>query len=591
MTELTEFTDPRDARRALGAEGLLADFNDAGVLHAADIHVARTVRTLTGDDDPHVALAIAAATRAVRLGSVCLDPHTVREVAPEQAWPEAGEWLTAVSDSAAVAAGVLHVDAGLIYLDRYWQQEVQIAGDFDRRLGAPARELSAADHESLDRIFATLAQAYGSDVDEQRAAAVRCLQYSTTVVTGGPGTGKTTAVAGFLAVLAARDAERPLKIALAAPTGKAAARLAAAVTESAARFPEADRQRVEGLEAVTLHRLLGWRPGNSTRFRHDRNNRLSHDVIVVDEASMLSLSMMARLLEALRDGTQLIIVGDPDQLASVEAGAVLADLVAGLATRGTVAALRTNHRAEAQDLVDLAAAVRDGDADRAIDVLRAGHDSIEFLDMDSGADASAQLRTRLLGQALAIRAAAERGDSTEAMAALNRHRLLCAHRAGPAGVSWWNRQVEQWVREETGDPLRADMYLGRPVLVTANDYGLRIFNGDAGVIVAAPERPDGFIDSAPQSRTLAASRLSDVETTYALTVHKSQGSQAREITFVLPDEESRLLTREVLYTAITRAQERVTVVGTEPVIRAAIQRQAQRASGLAQRLQATRSET
>jgi exodeoxyribonuclease V alpha subunit len=281
---------------------------------------------------------------------------------------------------------------------------------------------------------------------------------------------------------------------------------------------------------------LGSRPDTSSRFRHHRGNRLPHDVIVVDETSMVSLTMMARLLEAVRPQTRLLLVGDADQLASVEAGAVLADLVEGLNGRDDtrVAALTTSHRFGAS-IGQLASGIRVGDADRVIDV------------------------------------------------------LLCAHRRGPFGVAHWNRQVERWLTEATGEPIWSAWYAGRPVLIAANDYGLGLYNGDTGVTVLGGAAQQGalraVIAGAAGPLDFATSRLGDVETMHAMTIHKSQGSQADEVTVLMPPEDSRLLTRELFYTAVTRAKAKVRVVGSEAEVRAALDRRAIRATGLALRLQ------
>jgi len=394
------------------------------------------------------------------------------------------------------------------------------------------------------------------------------------VLTGGPGTGKTTTVARLLAMLASGNR---LRIALAAPTGKAAARLQEAVQLEVGKLSPTDGEALAGLHATTLHRLLGSRPDTSARFRHNRGNRLPHAVIVVDETSMVSLTMMARLLEAVRPDARLILVGDPDQLASVEAGAVLAELVDGLGEE-KVAALRTSHRF-GESIGELAAAIRVGDAGRAIEVLRAGDEHIEWIDAE---DPRAKLRNVLVRHAVALRTAAILGDEQAALKVLDEHRLLCAHRRGPFGVTYWNRQVERWLTEETGDPIWSAWYAGRPVLVTANDYGLGLYNGDTGVTVVR----DDALRAVIGDTTFATSRLADVETMHAMTIHKSQGSQADEVTVLLPQEDSRLLTRELFYTAVTRAKERVRVVGSEAAGRAAIERRAVRASGLAQRLRA-----
>jgi exodeoxyribonuclease V alpha subunit len=292
-------------------------------------------------------------------------------------------------------------------------------------------------------------------------------------------------------------------------------------------------------------------------------------------------------VEAVRSDCRLVFAGDPDQLASVEAGAVLADLVDGLSRRraGVVTALATSHRF-GPEIGALAASVREGDADRALAMLQPGDGHVELLDA-SDPDVLATLRERLVGHALRLRAAALSGDATEAIAVLEQHRLLCAHRDGPWGVGHWNRLVERSLAEHTGMPIDGggrEWYAGRPLLLTSNDYGLDLFNGDTGVVVAAGDGVRAAISMPGGRRDLATSRLTDVETMHAMTVHKSQGSQAAEVTVLLPPESSRLLTRELLYTAVTRAQHKVTVVGTPDAVRLAVGRPAQRASGLAGRL-------
>ncbi|ORW85541.1 exodeoxyribonuclease V subunit alpha [Mycobacterium sp. IEC1808] len=566
--------------QAIAAEGLLRPFGDAGVFEAADVHVAQRLTALAGEPDERVALAIALVVRALRGGSVCVDLRAVAAQLgmAELPWPAADDWLTAVRASPLLGSPpALRLFGDLLYLDRYWLEEEQVCAD----LLALSVSETVGDVPALERLFTR------PKYDEQRAAAEIALSQAVTVLTGGPGTGKTTTVARLLALLVGQaelaGAPRP-RIALGAPTGKAAARLAEAVAAEVENLEDAaDRARLAGLRATTLHRLLGSRPDTSVRFKHNRGNRLPHDVIVVDETSMVSLTMMARLLEAVRPDTRLILVGDPDQLASVEAGAVLADLVEGLAARRDirVAALRTPHRF-GESIGALAEAIRTGDEDRVVALLRAGGEHVEWIDSDHPAD---RLRGVLVSHALRVREAAVLGAAGAALATLDEHRLLCAHRRGPYGVSHWNRQVERWLTEETGQPAFSAWYAGRPLLVTANDYGLKVYNGDTGVVVAGPDGLRAAIAGATGPLDFAPSRLSDIETMHAMTIHKSQGSQAAEVTVLMPPEDSRLLTRELFYTAVTRAKVKVRVVGSEPSVRAAIGRRAVRASGLRQRLQ------
>ncbi|TCC46151.1 exodeoxyribonuclease V subunit alpha [Kribbella pittospori] len=585
---MTTTADEFDASLALTAAGRLRDFNQAGVLVAADVHVATRLTSMLGEGDESVALACALLVRAVRAGSVCLDLTEVREeVGPDGTdldWPDPGEWLAAVAASPLLAAPQpLRLEGSRLYFDRYWREEEQVEQDLRRRSAQPAPVIADEDalQAGLSRLFP------GTSYDEQRIAAQTAARQWTTVLTGGPGTGKTTTVAALLALLAEqaeKAGQRRPWIALTAPTGKAAARLEEAVRdEMRHRLSDADIARLGNFHARTLHMLLGRHPDSSTRFRHNRGNRLPHDIVVVDETSMVSLTMMARLLEAVRPDARLVLVGDPDQLASIEAGAVLADLVEGLVAGGhaKAAELRTSHRF-GSEIGELALAVRENRPDDVLAVLRRGGDRVTFIEDEDPREA---LRSALLPDALAIREAAEAGNADAALAALQRHRLLCAHRDGPWGVTYWNRTVERWITEETEDPLWDTWYVGRPILVTANDYGLGIYNGELGVTV---RRSDGslrvYIDSTRGRLDFAPGRLGNVETLHAMTIHKAQGSQAAEVTVLLPGEDSRLLTRELFYTAVTRSQDQVRIVGAEAAVRLALDHRALRATGLRQRL-------
>lgn len=593
MIDRFEATSPHDPRVARGTSGLLADFNAAGIVDAADVRVAERVAALAGEDDDRVRLAVALAVRSVRGGSVGLDLEALPDLGDLAglrdlglAWPDLAEWTAAIDASPLVAAGAVQRELGLVYLDRYHRLERQVADDLRTRtaLGPPAVDEGV--------LAATLDRVRGPHLSaEQEAAVEHAVRHRTTVLTGGPGTGKTTTVARVVLALADQFAaghDRRMSIALAAPTGKAATRLREAMERELAGLDALGEGpgRLAAPESMTLHRLLGWRPDNTTRFRHDRSNRLKHDLIVVDEASMVDLTMMARLLDAVRPDSRLVLVGDPRQLTSVGAGAVLSDLVAGFAGHAgsPVVALTENHRST-EEIKALAAALRDDGPDAAEGVLaalRAGTGEVEYVETD---DPVTALRARCTAAALAVRTAAVEEGPVAALAALERFRLLCAHREGPFGVRAWNRHAEQWLAAELGAPLGSAWYAGRPLLVTSNDYALDVYNGETGVVVPdAAGRPRAWIAGAGTPRPFAPARLGAVETMHAMTIHKSQGSQAREVAVLLPDADSRLLTRELFYTAVTRAEERVVVVGSEAAVRAAVGTTAQRATGLRQRL-------
>jgi exodeoxyribonuclease V alpha subunit len=567
---------------------------------------------------------------------VRVDLATVRETAAVDAddaldlaslpWPDPEGWLGRLAASRLVAAGEdggrdrpLRLVGTALYLDRYWREERQVAADLCA-LAEPA------DRVDVGLLADGIARLFGAEAGGRQAlAAAAAVLGRLAVVAGGPGTGKTTTVARIVALLAeqaqATGAAPPL-VALAAPTGKAAARLQEAVREAAPDLDttQAVREQLKALEASTLHRLLGWRPGSHSRFRHDRTNRLPYDVVLVDETSMVSLSLMARLVEAVRAGARLVLVGDPGQLTSIEAGVVLGDVVGPAAgdlllsadARARLAAavgrpvaagdpppdaavadgivLLDRGRRFGEAIATVADAVRRGDGDAAVGALRASGPEVRWLETEAagagGEEAVAEIRDAALTAIRAVVGAARAGDPRGALDALGAFRLLCAHRRGPHGVSWWSDRIERWLAADL-DATEASgrWYAGRPLLVTQNDYGLRLYNGDTGVIVAtAGGGIAAAFDRGGEVLTVGPGRLDAVETVYAMTIHKSQGSQFATAAVLLPPPSSPILTRQLLYTAVTRAQRRLVVVGTEDAVRAAVARPAARASGLRTRL-------
>ena len=608
MTPQVAEPDPFDVRRARHAPGLLRAFNDAGVLTAADVHVALRLAAIGGETDDAVLLAAALAVRGPRLGHVHVDLSTISATAAVERddpvdlsalpWPAAAPWIERVGASDLVSVGddgepanrPLRLVGGWLYLDRYWRDERQVAADLlalGDRTPQDVREDVLQD--GLARLFA------GESDGRQREAAASAVRRGLTVVAGGPGTGKTTTVARIVALLveqaAAGGSPAPL-IALAAPTGRAAARLEEAVHHEAAGLDVDDAVRAEllGLHSSTLHRLLGWRPGSHSRFRHDRGQRLAHDVVIVDETSMVSLSLMARLVESVRPDARLVLVGDPGQLASIEAGAVLGDIVgpgSGLPDEGGVVVLDRVHRFGG-GIARLAEAIRRGDADAVLEVLAEAPDGVQWIEVDPAepaGDALEAIRGRAIEAARRVTGAARAGRAREAIDALGSFRLLCAHRRGPQGADTWTARIQDWLAGDI-DVFGADgrWYVGRPVLVTANDHELRLYNGDTGVLVQSADRVSVAFERRGEIVELSPSRLGAIDTAYAMTIHKGQGSQFQTAAVLLPAAGSRILTRELLYTAATRARELLILAGTEEAIRAAVRRPVARASGLRARL-------
>jgi exodeoxyribonuclease V alpha subunit len=673
--------DPFDSRRALLATGVLAEFNAAGVLAAADVHVARRLLALAGESDELVTLAVALAVRAPRIGHVHVDLGTIRATAAVDSdepvdlstlpWPEPGPWLASVRASELVAVGEdaaadarpgiaprpitqtdqhqpirpLRLLGRRLYLDRYWALERQLAADLLRAGSSPPEGI-------VPELLADgLARLFPAGTDSRQCLAAACAVISRLgVVAGGPGTGKTTTVARIVALIdeqAAAAGMPPPLVALSAPTGKAAARLEEAVHAEARDLdvPAETRARLLALQASTLHRLLGWKPGSYSRFRHDRTQRLAHDLVIVDETSMVSLSLMARLLEAIRPEARLVLVGDPGQLASIEVGAVLGDIV-GPAADGLRLTAATRDRlveltgrlidateppaAAANAAVEpptgtprpgasggfsdgivvldrvhrfgagigrLATAIRHGDDDAVIALLRDPPPEITWIATDVagvGGDgvrqALAPIREAAVASATDVVQAALAGRARAAIDALGAFRILCAHRRGPQGVAAWTARIEQWLTDQIpGFAADEPFYAGRPLLVSENDYELRLFNGDTGVVIrSGTDRVTAAFERRGETIEFSPARLGPVQTVYAMTIHKSQGSQFDTAAVLLPAGRagmaSPILTRELLYTAVTRARRRVVLAGTEETVRLAVRRPVARASGLRERL-------
>lgn len=598
----------------------LAPFVAAGLFGPAEVQVAATVARLAPGTHPHVLLAVAVATRAPRLGHVGIELDAVAERMLDRhqehlrslPWPEAAGWAELLARSPVVAVGdldhpgpvrPLRWDGSRIYLQRYWDHEVAVAGQLTRRAaplaGDPDPEVPGSPLRlALDALFPPVEH---DEIDLQRRAAAVALAGRLAVVAGGPGTGKTRTIARLLAA-AHREADaggRRLEVALAAPTGKAAARMTEAValavdqTEADGTIDADLAARLRATEATTIHRLLGPLPGAG--FHHDEATPLPHDLVVVDEASMVSLPLMARLLAAVRPQARLVLVGDPHQLASVDAGTVLSDVVGPfgtgpgpavgpLAARTTV--LRRVHRFDDRSgIAALADAVRDGRGDDVVELLRRATDDVRWVHPED-ATALGSLDEEVAASARRVVAAALEGDAAAGLEAATAVKVLAGTRQGPNGLRWWSTRIEDAVAATVpGYERHRRWAVGRPVLVTENDPANRVANGDVGLTVAsAGGGPAVALLEGTGLRLVAAARLRATEPWWAMTIHKSQGSEFPHVVVALPPDGSPLLTRELLYTAVTRARRQVTVVADEAALRTAVGRPVARASGLRDRL-------
>ncbi len=511
---------------------------------------------------------------------------------------------------------------GRLYLQRYFHYESRLAAQLKALAGRATPEMADQSRTALDACFGPLASpAPGEEAadQQQRRAAEMALARPLTLISGGPGTGKTSTVARILALLLS-GSTTDIRIALAAPTGKAAMRLRESLTAGLAAlpFPEAITARIP-VTASTLHRLLGVRR-HSPHFRHHQANPLPWDLVVVDEASMVDVALMSKLVDALKPGARLILLGDKDQLTSVESGAVLADCIQALP--GNTVTLNRSYRFN-QGISAFAHAINANDSAGAWGMLVSPGAEVKgwredeavpgtgAMAMGGDRGSLALLREPMteflvrryalyMDAVLALDGEARGADEIRALFdSLHRFRVLCATRKGLGGMETINRQVEQRLAaggralsipgaRDTGSSMTGGLtghwYCGRPVMILSNDYDLNLFNGDIGICLPDPAAPGTLAvwfereDGNPVS--FLPYRLPACETVFAMTIHKSQGSEFDEVLVSLPATDSPLLTRELLYTAVTRARERVVIASSEEIFEAAVSRNISRASGL-----------
>jgi exodeoxyribonuclease V alpha subunit len=580
-------------------------------------------RLMPGTHDA-VALAAALASRALAFGHsrVPLDRvgDLFAEIAPERAspLPETGAWEQQLRESPYVSEDgargrPLVLASGAIALRRYHEYETQLAAAL-RALSGPVDP--PPDRKWLRERILALFPSDTNTPDKQALAAALAQIERVVLLTGGPGTGKTTTVARVLvlAVEAAQRCGETLRVALAAPTGKAAARLSEALRESYehlvahGRIDAASRETLPNA-ASTLHRLLGGRP-DSVRFRHDAQNPLAADVVVVDEASMVDLPLMCKLANALKPSARLILLGDRDQLPSVETGDVLAALCdaagdgnawperiarplaaaigADVATRNTESVLtrvelNRNHRQSAElDVSAMSAAIRNGDAASVVAGLRA--EAYRGVRWHAGRDAA--LAAFALEHSLPhYRAIAQAPDIATALSMLRRHRVLTAVREGEAGSRTLNARIALALQKAGA---REDAFFhGRLVMIRENSYRHGLYNGDVGLVwIEADGNARVWFDTDAGPHAWLPAALPAHESAFALTVHKSQGSEFDDVLLVLPDKNVRVASRELVYTGITRARRALTLWANDSVLSEAIARRAQRWSGLADKLRA-----
>ena len=588
-----------------------------GCIGALDAQLAGLADRIAGGADTPLLLAVVLAARAVEEGNACADLAAQAgtpwrgpdgETLPDEpSLPAWDDWRTHLASEAArrvvgdpdARDTLLVLDGSRLYLRRYWA--------YERAVEARIRELAAPRADTPD--IAPLLEKYFPEdgahaqaVAQQRDAARNAVSRGLAILSGGPGTGKTYTLARIVSLLAevSRQAGRAFAVRIAAPTGKASQRVVESLQGAVADlrrsgFDEALLQAIPQ-EASTIHRLLGVRY-ESPYFKHDRDNPLAADLVVVDEASMIDLPLMAKLLDALKSGCRLLLVGDADQLASVEPGSVYGDICRAAAAGGPLAGCLTtlteSRRFPAASPIGRVAAAIRGDAAAAWAELRARSAAGGALELRDGAEALSEdgefadwVRERL-------RPYLEARDPAETLAAAGRFRILCALRRGPYGVEGMNRRVER-ILADAGIHPGGRFYDHRLILITVNTPALGLNNGDAGVVLAERDATGArtgkllawFPDAGGAPRPVPVNLLPEHETAFAMTVHKAQGSEFPHLALVLPESgESPVLTRELVYTGLTRVKIEkgeggLRLYATETSFRAAVARRTERASGL-----------
>jgi exodeoxyribonuclease V alpha subunit len=620
---------------------LLARLQTCGALFSIDADFGRLLLRLDPGGPGVVPLLGALASHAVQTGHVCLSLSTLEaqvldgtDTVVELSWPPRATLDEALAQSSLVghdaAASELRPlirdDDGRIFLQRYAAYQARLVAQLKRRQKTVAGVDEALLEVGLERLFGPL-DATAVEEDQQRLACALSVRNHFTVISGGPGTGKTTTVAKVLLLLreqATAGGGAPLTFALLAPTGKAAQRLGAALLEGLERAGASEAESARAaVSATTIHRALGFNRRSPTRFLHDAQRPLAADVVVVDEASMVDLALMTKLVEAVAPDARLILLGDKDQLASVEAGAIFGDIFnpsdahrhspsteaferrvgalqkgaentrpagppAVLATSEplpivdcTVGLTRSYRYAADSGIGRLAVAVRRGDADAIEAALT--DDSARRLGRTLVEPQARAHDPQLLEALVQGYTAYAKASSAEArLAELKAFRVLCATRRGPRGVEGLNRAIEAALSERGLLAVEQPFYSGRPLIITENDYGQSLFNGDIGVVAFDENRGRSVavFEHATGHRTVPVSRLPAHETVFAMTVHKSQGSEFDQVLLILPETPSAVLSRELLYTGITRARRTILVSAPTPVLQYAAGRQLERHSGL-----------
>jgi exodeoxyribonuclease V alpha subunit len=612
-------------------QDIISTLKATGAFSEIDIHFARFVLNFSGNPDADIFLAAALVSRATAGGDICLDLDAATEpvLSEEQGeqlplvCPPAADWREKLAAHPTVGRPgqrrpLILDDHNRLYLYRYWEYENMLSAVIRKRVDG---ELTDFDPQHVSTTLTRLFPNSEKGVAWQKVAATTALLKRLCIITGGPGSGKTHAIAGILALILSCAGEGKIKIRLSAPTGKAAARLGAAILQVKNHLDcsQTIKDSIPN-EVFTIHRLLKPIAG-TPYFRYNRERPLPADVVVVDEASMVDLALMSKLMQAVAPDARLLILGDKDQLASVEAGSVLGDVCHGHVRHGfsqhflkqivrlsgidadnftqlpesdgglqdCICLLSQNYRFASQSSIgEISRAINCGDSEKSmISLKNPAETALKWVAISTPAQLGRQLNQTIVEgyrKYLTIK------DPVLAMGAFNEFKILCALKVGPYGANAVNIRAEQILQRHhlIGEHSAASQpwYRGRPVMITRNDYGLGLYNGDIGITLPDPQASSEdhlyvyFQDAGGKVRRFLPHRLPQHETVYAMTVHKSQGSEFDNVILILPDKDYPLLTRELVYTGLTRARRTVSIWGTEVVLTTAVSRRIERSSGL-----------
>lgn len=597
---------------------LLETLRQCGYLSYLDFHFAGTMAHMADTQEPLTMLGAAVASRYTMRGHVCaplsilggkrIDTKAVHE--QELHWPNTRKWISALEKSPLVycpqkgslkppsPTAPLVLESGRLYLARYWMYEKNLARKISARASSRPEDLdSAILRDGLHRLFPS---DKGSTDPRQKQAVRLAMEHSLAIITGGPGTGKTSTVVKLLVLLfeQAKMANTKLpRVLLLAPTGKAAKRMEestrSALDASASMEILCDediKQAIRKIAGSTIHRALGYSPRTPTSFVHNETNPLNADVVIVDEASMVDLPLMWKLFDAVDDHARLILLGDKDQLVSVEVGAVLGDICNHETKTRQVAMfsgigdcmvnLTHSYRFDAGQGIDLLAkAVNSGDSKKALEYLKGDKwPDLTLVSPDNKTSLDDILRPIIKDGYSKLM---KQKEPQKRLNALSSFRVLCALRKGPSGSLRVNELAERFLGLRSSVRDQDLWYDGRPIMVTKNDYQLELFNGDVGIICRDKDHENTYRAFFPdKANSFLPSQLPPHETVFAMTIHKSQGSEYDHVLVIMPEKISSIATRELLYTAITRARKSVSIIASEKILLHAIKTPVIRTSGL-----------